>query len=434
MQGDLTRYTEPQLAREHVDRLLQLYAQEEVARRFDLLEEWLGRYHKTNHDGTVLTRSLTEYLSQRADFAPLLDHLGQLREKTRNGGFDIGNRLQRDLEFRRFEYEYTRILEPLTYVLHGRYDPPLSTPELFAEFERLKELPEPAAEEFSLDERQNLEVRRAAYEAAGFLAFLREFRSRTKRPILLIGNDRFGRQWFVEPLTPHLGGGFDIEYQRVRSGTSTRMSIPSPFPRSTVARLDAEMPHVIIADGCHAPAREDILPLSRGLRAYGHWFVAFNDLRCDGDLSAYGDESGFGEHYLRALRRWHDFAAIREFIEDWVHPGPAYCVSSWGPQLYATVQMGDEPMPRNDVELAGDRPLVILANPIDYRTAGDDIADPLRGTTPRYFDDPDQHYANEVVFGFGPYGLETRRKGVSTEKFVRTVQKAIAAELNKLLP
>ena len=143
--------------------------------------------------------------------------------------------------------------------------------------------------------------------------------------------------------------------------------------------------------------------------------------------------SGFPDNYVQALKRWHDFAAAREFIEEWVTPGPAYSVTSWGPQLHETVQMGDEPMRRNGVELAGDEPLVILANPIDYRTEGNEIPAALRGTTPRYYDDPEQHVADEVVFGFGPYGLETRRKGVSTEKFVRTVQRAIGIELESVL-
>ena len=243
---------------------------EEVIRRFDQLEQWIGRYHKTNHDGTVLTPELTRYLSRKSDFAPLLDHLSFLREETRHGRFELGNRLQRDLEFRRFEFEYTRVLEPLTYELRSRYQPPLSTSEMFRLFEKLDLLPDPVDEPCVLNEEQQAEVKRAAFEAAGFLAFLRQFRSRTTRDILVVGNDRFGRQWFVEPIAPYLEEGFAIEYHRVRSGTSTRMSIPSSFPRSTVARLNDEMPHCIIVDGCHAPARKgstSALTWPEGVRA-----------------------------------------------------------------------------------------------------------------------------------------------------------------------
>jgi hypothetical protein len=433
MQGNLTRYVDDELASGHVEQLSAHYPQEEVARRFERLEEWLGRYHKTNHDGTVLTPALTQFLSQEADFEALLDDLSRLRDETRNGRFQLRNILQRDLEFRRFEYEYTRILEPLTYQLGGRYPPPLSTLELYQLFDALEALPDQVDEPCRLDERQHAEAQRAAFEAAGLLDFLKDFRSRTARQILVIGNDRFGRQWFVEPIEEYLRDGFWVEYHRVRSGTSTRMSIPSPLPQATVARLNREMPHVVVVDGCHAPARNDVIPLSRGLRAYGHWFVVFNDLRCAGETAKYRGETGFPEHYLQALTRWHEFAAAREFIEPWVSSGLPYRITSWGPELKDTVQMGDEPMPRYPTTLGGDRPLVILANPIIYRTEGNDLPAALRGTTPRYFDDPEQHVADEVLFSFGPFGLETRRKGVSTERFVRTVQQQIKAELKRIL-
>ena len=95
--------------------------------------------------------------------------------------------------------------------------------------------------------------------------------------------------------------------------------------------------------------------------------------------------------------------------------------------------MGDELMPRYPTTFAGDRPLAILANPIVYRTEGDGLPAALRGTSPRYFDDPEQHVADEVLFGFGPFGLETRRQGISTEKFARTVQRHIKAELKRIL-
>ena len=433
MQGNLTRYVDDKLASVHVEQLSVHYPREEVARRFEKLEEWIGRYHKTNHDGTVLTPALTQFLSQESDFEPLLDHLSHLRDGTRNGRFQLSNTLQRDLEFRRFEYEYIRILEPLAYELRGRYPPPLSTIEIYRIFKALEELPDQVEEECCLDERQRAEVERAAFEAAGFLNFLKDFRSQTSRQILVIGNDRFGRQWFVEPIEEYLRDGFSVEYHRVRSGTSTRMSIPSPFPKSTVARLSREMPHVVIVDGCHAPARNDVMPLSRGLRAFGHWFVVFNDLRCEGEAGKYRGETGFPENYLMALTKWHEFAVAREFIEEWVAPGLHYRIASWGPELKDTVQMGDEPMPRYETALSGDRPLAILANPIVYRTEGDDLPAALRGTTPRYFDDPEQHAADEVLFGFGPFGLETRRQGISTEKFVRTVQRHIKAELKRIV-
>ena len=429
----LMRCVEGELGVEQIELFLVHYSPEEVLRRFEKVHEWMGRYHKTNHDGTILTPALVEYLAQNEEIEVLLEALDRRRTDTRKGRFQCADRLQRELEFRRFEYEYTRVLEPLTYVLRGRYPAPLSTAELFRLFNQLAELPAPREEAFELNEEQRAEVGRAAYEAVGLLQFLNGFRARTSREIVVLGNDRFGRQWFVEPLEEYLEENFSVCSFRVRSGTSTRLSVPNSLPREFAVRLSRDMPHVVIVDGCHAPAASDVMALSRGLRDYGNWFAAFNDIRAAGDLERYQRESGFPADHLAALRKWHEFAAAREVLRDWVAPGPTYEVVSWAPELKDFVMLGDERVPRRQVEIGGDRPLAILANPIVYRTEGDDLPRSLQGTTPRYFDDPDEHYSDRVVFGFGPHGLETRRAGTSTEKFVRTVQCHIKVAIEGLL-
>ena len=83
-----------------------------------------------------------------------------------------------------------------------------------------------------------LEVKRAAYEAVGFLQFLREFRSRTSRPIVVIGNDKgqllgggYGRFWVVEPMEERLTEDFKIRYDRVTSHGTMRLNVPSPFTK-----------------------------------------------------------------------------------------------------------------------------------------------------------------------------------------------------------
>ena len=102
---------------EQIELFLKNFPKAEVLSRFEKLEQWMGKYHKTNHDGTMLTPPLIDFLSKGSDFDSLLAELDRYRADTRNGQFDINNILQRDLEFRRFAYEYTRVLEPLTYQL-----------------------------------------------------------------------------------------------------------------------------------------------------------------------------------------------------------------------------------------------------------------------------------------------------------------------------
>ena len=422
---------------DQIELFLKNFPKTEVLKRFEKLERWMGKYHKTNHDGTILTPPLIDFLSKDSDFDSLLSELDRYRADTRNGQFDINNILQRDLEFRRFAYEYTRVLEPLTYQLQNRYPPPKSNEELYQLFNQLEELPPVAADESHLSEQHLAEVGRTAYEAVGFLKFLRGFRGRTSRHIVVVGNDRYGRQWVVEPIEAYLKEGFTLRYDRVRSGTSTRLSVPSAFPRDFVKEICEQMPHIVIVDASHAPPNNNAMQLSRGLRGYAHWFAVFNDLRAEGNLARYQDESSLPAEHFPELMKWHDYVARRGQLQGWISPGQTYRVTTWAPELKDTVILGDMQVKRYPAvpheEIGGDLPLVILANPIVYRTEGEDLPDALQGTTPRHFDDPEAHAADSIVFGFGSHGLETRLKGMSTEHFVQTAQGHIKEEIDRLL-
>ena len=420
-----------------IELFLKNYPKTEVLNRFEKLEQWMGKYHKTNHDGTILTPPLIDFLSKGSDFDTLLSELDRYRADTRNGQFDINNILQRDLEFRRFAYEYTRVLEPLTYQLQNRYPPPKSNEELYRLFNQLEELPPVAADESHLSEQHLAEVGRTAYEAAGFFKFLRGFRARTSRHIVVVGNDRYGRQWVVEPIEAYLKEGFTLRYDRVRSGTSTRLSVPAAFPREFVKEISEQMPHIVIVDASHAPPGNDMMQLSRGLRGYAHWFAVFNDLRAEGNLTRYQDESSLPAEHFPELMKWYDYVTRREQLQEWVSPGQTYRVTTWAPELKDVVILGDMQVKRypaiSPEETEGDFPMVILANPIVYRTEGDDLPSALRGTTPRHFDDPEAYATDSIVFGFGSHGLETRLKGMSTEQFVQTAQRHIKEEIDRLL-
>ena len=420
-----------------IELFLKNFPKAEVLSRFEKLEQWLGKYHKTNHDGTILTPPLINFLLKDSDFDSLLAELDRYRADTRNGQFDINNILQRDLEFRRFAYEYTRVLEPLTYQLQNRYLPPKPTEELYRLFNQLETLPPSTLPESHLSEQHLAEVGRTAYEATEFLKFLRGFRTRTSRHIVVVGNDRYGRQWVVEPIEAYLKEGFTLRYDRVRSGTSTRLSVPAAFPREFVREIGEGMPHIVIVDASHAPPNNDVMQLSRGLRGYAHWFAVFNDLRAEGNVARYQDESSLPAEHFPELMKWHEYVARRQELQEWVVPGQTYRVTTWAPELKDVVILGDMQVKRypavSHEEMGGDLPVVILANPIIYRTEGDDLPRALRGTTPRHFDDPEAHATDSIVFGFGSHGLETRLEGMSTEQFVQTVQGHIKEEIDRLL-
>ena len=157
---------------------------------------------------------------------------------------------------------------------------------------------------FVLDGQHLKEAGRLAYEAAGFLRFLREFRAGTSRPIVVVGNDRYGRQWAVEPFVDMLRDDFIVRYDRVPSHMTMRLGVPSArlhersfdgfggwssnaFPREFVESMGETMPHIVIADGKSAGSTTGLMRLSRGQMKYANWFVVFNDVRAEGDRSRY---------------------------------------------------------------------------------------------------------------------------------------------------
>ena len=103
--------------------------------------------------------------------------------------------------------------------------------------------------------------------------------------------------------------------------------------------------------------------------------------------------------------------------------------------LTETAIFGDSIVPRPNVELGGDQPLVVLANPLFNVTDEDvpDLHESLRGNRSYYFDGPERFETHERVFGFGPHGLETRIVGTTTDVFVEAVQQEMKKEIARLL-
>ena len=61
-----------------------------------------------NHDGVMLTPALCRFLAAGDDVDARLIELSTMRRETRQGRFDAGNELHRELEYRRFWTEARR--------------------------------------------------------------------------------------------------------------------------------------------------------------------------------------------------------------------------------------------------------------------------------------------------------------------------------------
>ena len=415
----------------HIAQFAEIHPKDEVHRRLEKIVGWLAEVNSQNHDGILLTQMIVNHLSQDSDFDELLGELTYLNNETRSGRFDINNLLQKEREYKRYVSEANRQREWPKDPLEQR-----------AAFDRLAMLPPPQdADELQLNQEDLVETKRAAYEAKLLLDFLRQCSAQTNRPIVVVGNERYGRQWVVEPLEGHLKGQFEVRYDRVPSHGSMRLTVPhylerfqrNGFPPEFMKQLNEQMPHVVIVDECSPRRTEHYTKYPRGVRDLVNWFMVFNDIRAEGNGSIYESDSTLPPHHFPELRKWYEFVVVRRRICEWITPGPTYKISHWAPELKEQVIMGDMIIPSKPPDFRDGKPQVILANPAIYRTEGDDLPAILKRTHPYYFNDPEKRVREEVLAGFGAHGFETRLEGFTTDEYVTAVQKQIRIELNRML-
>ncbi len=435
-------------------------------KRFAALSADIGSRRATP---ITLTPVIAEFLAQPDDYESRIGEIDRLVGETRDGRFDRENLLQRDLEYARFVIEYRHVAE--------REQPNEDPYTVFAELDSFPLGPE---KEWSPSDRDLLEIKRAAYEAVGFLRFLEEFRANSVRPIVVIGNDKgqllgggYGRTWVVEPLEEYLHADFELRYDRVTSHGTMRLNTPSPFSKDFVKRLCDEMPHLVIVDGAGPSRVPDSVRFSRVPRGYANWFAVFNDLRVEEGIEA-GTQDVLPANHLAELRTWHEYTIVREIIEPWVTQGPAYSSALWAPEQTSKALMGEIGVSWLSPVQDSSTPQVVYANPIVYRTdldlGGRTVAgssarfpDYFARTAPYYLDSVDKRLRvmsflereprlatwgevndnpegpvgslnpTHTIFGFGPHGFERRAVGPSLAKSVSILQEQLKLEIREVL-
>ena len=422
----------PRVLIEAISELLKELPLREVRKRLAALRDWSVRMGTSD---MVITPLLAEFLSQPGEFPSILERLGRLIDETRGGRFEAKNPVQRDLEFSKYFHEHARlegVYRQLPY-------PKESLAELYQRFKELPVLAHDGPAEARIGDELALEVQRLSYEAAGLLRFLRRFRAGTSRPVVVVGNNRYGRQWLVEPLEPFLSRAFTLRYDGVPSHQSMRLGVPharnfewsadntgpwtpDAFPMEFVRQIAVEMPHIVVVDSMSPGRYSGLSMFSRATKTYAHWFVAFNDVR-GSELAADFMPPG----HLGELRHWYEYVRLRQQLKEWIRPGPGYRLGLWTPQLTDEAQLGELPVPGTPAILDSDEPQVVLANPMIY--TGDGLPSHLRGTRPYFFDGPERLAKEQIVFGFGPYGFQPEVRGTMTASLVAKIQKRIAAEV-----
>ena len=420
----------------------------EILHRFHSISNWLSDVNTwTNYDGVVLTPQIINYLAQKdTKIEILLERLDYYRAETINGQFIPNNLIQKELEFKHFEsfvrnlYRETLGFSYNDWDFHRR-DLQLSRftiPNIYEGFNRLNTLPiSKKSKSVEITEIQKNNAFRCAYEAMCFLSFLEKFKSHTSRDIVIIGNERYGRQWVIELIEPYITDWATVKYQYIRSGASMRMTVPHIFPTEFVSKLNHDMPHIIVVDGANRPISnpysqssqknvfmgDDFMRTSRAMRSVANWFAAFNYARSGHKIGEWADNNILPSNRLPELVRWHEFERVIAQISPWIFPGMSYRVMPWAPELKKNVVLGDVIVNRKDQNFFGDIPTVVLANTNIYRDQWNNMPKELEDTKTYYFDGPEGLVKDDLNVGFGKYGFEVRLEGPTTDMFVFEIQK-----------
>ena len=370
--------------------------------------------------GVVVTPYLLEHLVSEQDLTAAFHNLGALQARKRAGNFSLDDRVQRELEFGRFR-------ELLLKETAAKGTKVLAYPEARSKFELLTQLP-PLQKEPVLTSEELNNAGRAGYDAAGFVRFARQFSEhmslfQPRRGLLIIGNNRYGQLFVVEPVEDILKAeGYRVTYQRVGSGEieGDAYTIPHPFSDVFIQEIAKKMPHIIIVDGATPPNDATKSRFSSATLGYANFFAVFNHVRTDGDVEQYQASNSFPAIHLEKLRESPDFIRERERLTRIIGSGMPYRVVQWSPVLNESVSYGVVPVNHQPLDLAqpGKQPLVILANPINYGELGS-----FRGTIAFYWDDPEKHTQEaKTIIGFGSHGIEARTETRETQALIETVQ------------
>ncbi len=401
--------------------------------RLTSISKWLSKTNVANHDGVFLTENIIEFLLNNKNIKTSLSHLDNLRLSTRKGKFDIRNTLQRDLEFQRYITEFTWLNSQQTL---------MTSSETYNDFSKLKKMPAQKHYKLYLTNTHKEHAERVAHEAVYFLRYLYKIRNLTKREVVIVGNDRYGRQWIVEPLEEHLPpSDFTISYFRAPSHMSMRLKVRNKLPnhvqlgfsKQFVSNLNKNMPHLVIADSASAGKDLNQIKYSRATRDYVNWIAAFNHVRSGQNTSKYVNKMQLPDNHIDELTKWHEFTSVCRQIQPWLNKGAPYTVRHWAPHKSNKVILGDFKTTYKAPDFSTNEPLVILANPAIYNNKPTDLPKVFNSTKPYYFDGPENLVSETVKLGFGNHGFETRLKGPTTDMFIEAIQLEIKKNIHIIL-
>lgn len=346
------------------------------------------------------TRRTIEFIQRGGEQA--FSQLLSLKHETESGRFSDQNPLQKDLEF-------------IKYLLFCDDGPD----KAYQRFINLEFVSSPENLFRRLTIKEMMEAEAASLEAAKLYWMIRA-RVEAGRRATVIGNQRYGDYFVVEPLRTHLQDlGVQISFFKIGSSGAGPETVADIFPVSFVNSLIAHTPDVVIVDG--SKKTDDGVGNSRfpaSLSGYYNFFLAFNEA------------CGVTVKERESLRNNPNFQQLVEKIRA-LMPSVPYNLTHWFPYPAAKVNLGGREFAYHPPDLTG--PNVILTNPvIDPKVA--ELPGLLKDHQPGFLDDPDQLLRGEKVITFTSSGLRQYIQGHEDEaQFVNSIQMHMIKVLPKFI-
>lgn len=269
---------------------------------------------------------------------------------------------------------------------------------------------------------EKFEAEITAFEAAQTYWFLRS-RQESGRPVEVIGNQRYGKLFVIEPLEKLLEEvGISYNYPYIRSTSALSTDIHEVFEDQFVKKIITNSPDIVIVDGTARSFYQGYTRYPKSMYAFLNWFLAFDETLGTGF-------NPIAVHRRKLFEENPMFKGLGRRLWD-QHPiSPRYQLSFWSPSPTNRILIGESAITLPFIHPSSYSPHIIFANPVSDPETTTYPKEQMRSHTPAYFDDPEKR-RTPTSNSDHPQPLELAKKIRTCDQFIAAVQ----AHIRKVLP
>lgn len=353
--------------------------------------------------GIFPTPELARFVQEHGAVA--FEELDRLAKETSNGKYDSRNPIQRDLEYTKY-VGLIKDDELATYknFLKIPFDPDLDN------------LP-------TLDLNDSMEARAAALEAARVFWIVKE-RVDAGRSVLVVGNERYGKLFVVDPLKIELDSlGVKTVSSYLRSGTGDK-EYDKTFDEETLEYIAHEQPDIIVVDGTSSLGNQERARYSRAMRGFYNWSRVFN-------AGAEGFDPEDSPEFNPTIPRDEKYWNLRNRVAG-LNPTSPYILRFRSAYTTDQVLIGDIPI---DIKADKGTPQLIIVNSTTEPKQIKNFPPELSEHKPAYYDDLDTKTSRgKKLLILTEKGLqEADTHPGSLPRYISAVQKAINEAIPEMI-